>query len=81
MREELIKARVNLGLTQLQIAMSVGISRSFYGLIETGNRNPSYGLAKRIAKELKKNADSLFFDLDGFKMKRKENLKPNPPAA
>lgn len=81
MREELIKARENLGLTQLQVAMNVGISRSFYGLIETGNRNPSYGLAKRIAKELKKNAEALFFDLDGFEMKRKEGLKPNPPAA
>ena len=71
MRKELAIARENIGLTQVQIAEILGISRSFYGLIENGVRNPDYGLAKRIAKVLKVSPNSIFFDLDGFKTKQK----------
>lgn len=70
LRKELAIARENIGLRQVQIAEILGISRSFYGLIENGVRNPDYGLAKRIAKTLKVSPESIFFDLDGFKMKQ-----------
>lgn len=70
MRNKLVEKRENLGLTQATVAKSVGVSRSFYGLIETGARNPSFGLAKRIASILKEPVTSLFFDLDSFRMKQ-----------
>lgn len=72
MRKELVGARKNNGFTQAKIAEKLGISRSFYGLIETGFRNPDYGLAKKISKLLKVKPESIFFDLDGFTMKQKQ---------
>jgi putative transcriptional regulator len=77
MRKELAIARENIGITQARMAEILGISRSFYGLIENGMRNPDYGLAKRIAKILKVSPNSIFFDLDGFKTKqRREDSYP-----
>lgn len=79
MREELVSTRRCMGMTQSEMASILGISRSFYGLIENGSRNPDYGLAKRIAKILKVSPDTIFFDLDGFEMKQKTkaNVHPN----
>lgn len=79
MREALIKAREETGLTQAKIAENIGVSRSFYGLIETGARNPSYGLAKSIAWELKKSVSDLFFELDSFRMKPNKNCGNDTP--
>ncbi|SDE00261.1 helix-turn-helix transcriptional regulator [Sporomusa acidovorans] len=67
MRKELAIARENIGLTQVEIAKILGISRSFYGLIENGVRNPDYGLAKRIAKALKVSPESIFLTLTASK--------------
>lgn len=69
MRYKLIELREKSGLTQEEIAAMVGISRSFYGLIETGLRNPTYGLAKKIAQVFNIDVESLFLDLDSFRMK------------
>lgn len=71
MRKELAIARENIGMTQTRMAELLGISRSYYSLIENGMRNPDYGLAKRIAKILKVSPSSIFFDLYGFNMKQK----------
>ncbi|EIW20088.1 MULTISPECIES: helix-turn-helix transcriptional regulator [Pelosinus] len=71
MRKELAIARENIGLTQARMAELLGISRSYYSLIENGMRNPDYGLAKRIAKILKVSPNNIFFDLDGFNLKQK----------
>ena len=83
----MIKAREKARLTQAQIAENIGISRSFYGLIENGTRNPNYGLAVKIAQVLSVPVGSIFFDLDGFRMKRKPNhdqqcatAEPDPAA-
>lgn len=82
MRKELAIARERSGFTQAKTALELGISRSFYGLIETGARNPDYGLAKRIAKLLKVSPESIFFDLDGFRMKlKKQEDSPKPQAS
>lgn len=70
MRKELAIARKNNGFTQAKLSDELGISRSFYGLIENGVRNPNYGLAKQIAKTLKVSPCEIFFDLDGFEMKQ-----------
>lgn len=81
MRRELVAAREQLGLTQVQISSELGISRSYYGLIETGARNPNYGLATRIARKVNKPINSIFFDLDGFKMKQRLPLNTDPDSA
>ena len=60
------------GLTQAQTAQLLNISRSFYGLIEKGHRRPTYGLAVKIANFFDVKIEDIFFDFDGFRMKRKK---------
>ena len=59
-RNQLIQARKDLGMTQADIATAVGVHRSYYGLIENGNRNPSFGIAKKIATALNSDVEQLF---------------------
>lgn len=48
-------------MTQEQVAANARISRQYYGMIESGDRDPSVGVAKRIASVL--NIDwTLFFE-------------------
>ena len=68
----LLKAeREKKGLTQANMAQLLGISRSFYGLIEKGCRQPTYGLATKIADLFGAKVDAIFFDIEGFRLKRK----------
>ncbi|RKI36909.1 XRE family transcriptional regulator [bacterium D16-51] len=76
-REQLIKTRKSLGLTQANMADAVGVHRSYYGLIENGNRNPTLGIASRIAIALDSNVeqlfpDEIFFANRCYEMKRDE---------
>jgi putative transcriptional regulator len=48
-REWLICDRQQMGLTQDEVAKRVGISRSYYNQIETGERNPSGLVALKIS--------------------------------
>ncbi|MDF2635418.1 MAG: transcriptional regulator, family [Pelosinus sp.] len=76
MRETLVRLRKGENKTQAEIAELVGISRSFYALIEINLRNPNYGLAKKIAKIFNQDVERIFFDIDDFKMKQSiENTK------
>ncbi len=59
-REQLIKARKRLGMTQADIAAKVGVHRSYYGLIENGSRNPTLRIATNIATSLNSNIEQLF---------------------
>lgn len=59
-REQLIATRKNLKMTQEIVAQLVGINRSYYGLIENGNRNPTLGIAKKIANVLRSDIEQLF---------------------
>ena len=68
------KARKRMRLTQEVVAREIGISRSFYGLIETGKRRPTYGMAVKLAELLKCPIGDLFFDIEGFKLNH--NNKP-----
>lgn len=52
MREWLRERRTKLGLTQAGLAANIGIATTTYAMIEQGNRNPSVGVAQKIAKEL-----------------------------
>lgn len=82
-REELIKAREIAGLTQKDME-SIGVTRSLYSQIELGTRNPSYAVAKLIARKLKVSIKTIFFDYECYKMrpiKKKSDLPPSPPAA
>ncbi|MDE6905516.1 MAG: helix-turn-helix domain-containing protein [Lachnospiraceae bacterium] len=61
-RERLTKTRKSLGLTQADVATAIGVHRSYYGLIENGNRNPTLNIAKKIATVLNSNIEYLFPD-------------------
>lgn len=63
-REWLIAIRINASKTHDDVAIEVKVSRQYYGMIESGIRNPSVDLAKRIASIL--NFDwTLFFEEQG----------------
>lgn len=61
MRQKLVALRKEKGLTQQQVADMLGVTRSFYGMIETGDRNPTLDLAKRISEIFGTNIEGLFF--------------------
>jgi putative transcriptional regulator len=49
-------------MTQQEVADASGIQRSYYGLIETGHRNPTLKIATRIAKALDSSIEQVFSD-------------------
>lgn len=51
-RNALISARKAQNLTQQAVADRARIKRSYYSLIETGDRNPSLPIAMKIAEAL-----------------------------
>lgn len=59
-REQLIKTRKQFGMTQADLARAVGVHRSYYGLIENGNRNPTLRIATSIATALDSSIEQLF---------------------
>lgn len=69
---EIKTQREKKGLTQDHMAQILGISRAFYGMIEAGNRKPTYGLACKIADFFGMKAENLFFNIDGFRLKRRK---------
>ena len=58
-------ARVEMNLTQQELADIVKVSRQTIGLIETGNYNPTLALCIRISIALGKTLDQLFWEGDG----------------
>lgn len=52
--------RLSKNKTQLDMAKAVGISESYYNLIENGNRMPAIDIANLIAKELGLSLDQFF---------------------
>jgi DNA-binding XRE family transcriptional regulator len=60
-RKDLIERRKELNLTQEQVAISSGISRAYYTNIEAGRKEPSIGVAKKIADTLTTTVDRIFF--------------------
>lgn len=74
-REQLIKARKRLGMTQADIAAEAGVHRSYYGLIENGSRNPTLRIATNIATALNSNIEQLFPN-DVFFANKCYDMKP-----
>jgi putative transcriptional regulator len=56
--------RMNLSITQEQLAKRVGATRQTIGLIEKGQYNPSLHLCMAIARELGKTLDELFWEAE-----------------
>jgi putative transcriptional regulator len=54
-------ARMELDLTQQQLAEAVGVTRQTINLIEKGNYNPSLKLCLAICYSLHKTLDDLFW--------------------
>lgn len=73
MKYWLRKKREDANLTQEQLAIKVGIARSTYGAIETGERNVRPHVAKKIASILDFDW-TLFFEEECHEMKN-ENLE------
>ena len=63
MRDWLIQIREEKGFTQEEVATKCGISRQYYGFIESGKRNASVIAAKRIASVLNFDWQRFFDDL------------------
>lgn len=60
MRVKLQKLREAYGFTQQSFSEALGISRSHYSQIETGEKAPSLRLALRIKKALNYQGDDIF---------------------
>lgn len=54
-------ARMELDMTQQQLADTVGVTRQTINLIEKGNYNPSLKLCLAICYSLNKTLDNLFW--------------------
>ena len=57
--ENLKMTRERKGLTQKDIAESIGVAKSTYSLYESGNREPNVQTIKKIADVLNVSADEL----------------------
>ncbi|MBQ8331088.1 MAG: helix-turn-helix transcriptional regulator [Clostridia bacterium] len=65
MRTKLVKLREGRGYSQETFSKAVGISRSHYSQIETGDKAPSLKLALAIKRVLDYSGDDIFFDHRG----------------
>ena len=54
--------RKNMGLSQLELAKSIGVSRQTINMIENNKYNPTLGLCLNLAKALDTDLNSLFLD-------------------
>ena len=54
--------RKNLGLSQLELAKSIGVSRQTIKMIENNKYNPTLELCLNLAKALDTDLNSLFWD-------------------
>ncbi len=55
-------ARMEIGLTQTELAERVGVTRQTVGLIEKGAYNPTLQLCIAMAKVLNKTLNDLFWE-------------------
>ncbi|WP_010097361.1 helix-turn-helix transcriptional regulator [Ornithinibacillus scapharcae] len=62
MNQKMKFARMEMGMTQEQLANQVGATRQTIGLIEKGKYNPSLQLCIAIAKALNKTLNDLFWE-------------------
>jgi len=58
---ELKAFREGLGMTQEEMAISIGVSKSYYIKVEEGYRNPSYNFLKKFKACYNTEIDCIFF--------------------
>ena len=57
-------ARMELDISQTELAKRVGVTRQTIGMIEAGDYNPSLKLCVAICRELGKTLNDLFWEED-----------------
>lgn len=57
-------ARIEKGLSQIELAKRIGVTRQTIGMIEAGDYNPTLKLCIAICRELGKTLDDLFWEED-----------------
>ncbi|MGI6170140.1 MAG: helix-turn-helix transcriptional regulator [Butyricicoccus sp.] len=57
-------ARIEKGLSQIELAKRIGVTRQTIGMIEAGDYNPTLKLCLAICRELGKTLDDLFWEED-----------------
>lgn len=57
--ENLKEARLKSGISQKDLAESIGVAKSTYSLYESGKREPNVDTIKKIASSLNVSADTL----------------------
>lgn len=63
MQENKIKQfRLERNLTQKEVANLVGITTSYYGMIEIGEREPALKVAQKLATFFNTSIEQLFFN-------------------
>ena len=62
MRTKLVKLREGYGFTQETFSREIGVSRSHYSQIETGEKDPSLKIGLKIKRVLKYPYDDIFFN-------------------
>jgi putative transcriptional regulator len=55
-------ARIEKGISQTDLAKSIGVSRQTINMIENGDYNPTVALCLKICKALDKTLDELFWE-------------------
>ena len=55
-------ARMEKGLSQIELAEKIGVTRQTIGMIEAGDYNPSLKLCTAICRELGKTLNDLFWE-------------------
>lgn len=55
-------ARMETGISQIELAKRTGVTRQTIGMIEAGDYNPSLNLCIAICKELGKTLNDLFWE-------------------
>ncbi len=61
-RKNLIQLRKARGLKQKDVARAVGITTSYYGMLELNARNPSLELAIKISEFFRAKVEDIFFE-------------------
>jgi transcriptional regulator with XRE-family HTH domain len=63
------KRRLELGMTQEDVAKKIGVERPSYTMYETGRRNPPLDKALKLKKVLQAD-DSIFIDEDDSEVRK-----------
>jgi putative transcriptional regulator len=71
LRNWLKQLRIQKGLTQLELAQKAEIERSYYTMIENGDRNPSVNVAKKIGTVIDIEW-TIFFDTESNETKHSD---------